>query len=181
MNIGATKQKIEAVLDIYRSRIDTIPDDLFNVTPPGGGWTCAEVYSHILQADLGSTIAIEKCTLNSCKPTTKGRSLVGVLVLTFGRFPPFKVTVPETIAAKNPVKNISKEEARNMLIKCRKRVDEVTPLIRNASPFCRVRHARFGMLNAWQWFRFILIHSKHHLKQLDRIEKNFKTDETFLS
>ena len=175
MNIGGTQQQIEAVLDIYRSRMDTIPDELFNVTPPGGGWAYAEVYSHILQADLGSAIAIEKCTLNSCKPTTKGRSLLGLMVLTFGRFPPVKVKTPEAIAAKNPVRNISKEEARNMLIKCRKRIDEVAPLIGNASPYCRIQHARFGMLNAWQWFRFILIHSEHHLKQLDRIEKKFQT------
>ncbi len=174
MNIGTTQQQIGAVLDIYRSRIDAIADDLFNVIPPGGGWANAEVFSHILQADLGSTIAIEKCTRSSCKPTTKGRSFVGLLVLTLGRFPPVKVKVPEGMAAKNPVKNISKEEARNMLIKCRKRIDEVAPLIGKASPYCRIRHERFGMLNAWQWFRFILIHSRHHLKQLDRIEKKFQ-------
>jgi len=37
MNIGETRKKIEEVLDIYRKRLDNIPDDLFMVTPPDGG------------------------------------------------------------------------------------------------------------------------------------------------
>ena len=171
MGIGSQRKEIEEVLDTYRNRLDTIPDEVFNVTPPDGGWSCAEVYSHILQANIGSSIAIEKCTLSSCVPTSKGRSLLGLMVLSFGRFPPVRVKVPEDLAAKIPAKNINKEEARNLLIKCRKRINDVVPLIHDASPHYRIRHRRLGMLNARQWLRFILIHSKHHLKQLDRIEK----------
>jgi hypothetical protein len=174
MSIGSQRKEIDAVLDIYRNRLDTIPDDLFNMNPPGGGWSYAEVYSHILQADLGSTIALEKCTLSNWRPTSKGPNLLGHLVLLFQRFPPVRLKVPEALAAKIPVKNISKEEAKNLLIKCRKRIDDVTPLIHDSSPHCRVKHTRLGMLNARQWLKFILIHSEHHLKQLDRIEKKLQ-------
>ena len=170
MNLIKERKAIDAALDDYRARLDTISDELFTETPPGGGWSYAEVYSHILQSNLGSGVAIEKCTLNSCASTSKGLSLLGLLVLSFGRLPPVKVKVPPVIAAKIPVKNISKEEARNMLIKCRKKINDVVPLIRNASPHRRVKHQRFGMLNARQWLKFILIHSRHHLKQLDRVE-----------
>ena len=173
MSIGSERKEIDAALDVYRNRLDTIPDDLFNVTPPGGGWSYAEVYSHILQADLGSTIALEKCTQSNWKPTSKGRSLLGLFVLWSGRFPPVKVKVPESVASKMPAKNISKEEARNLLIKCRKRIDEVTPLIHGSSTYCRYKHARLGMLNARQWFKFILIHTRHHIKQLNRIQNKF--------
>jgi len=173
MNIGETRKDIEEVLDNYRSRLDTIPDDLFDVTPPDGGWSYAEVYSHILQADLGGMMALEKCIRNG-KPTSAGRNLLGLLVLLFGRFPPWKTKVPEKVEARIPARKISKEEARNMLIKCRQRINELTPLIRDSSKYCRVKHARLGMLNASQWFRFILIHSKHHLKQLGRVEKKLQ-------
>jgi hypothetical protein len=175
MTIEQERKAIEAVLDTYRNRLDIIPDDQFNVTPPDGGWSYAEVYSHILQADLGSSIALEKCTMSSCKPTSKGRSLIGLFVLTFNRFPPVRVKTPPEIAVRNPVKKITKEDARNLIIKCRKRINDVTPLIKNSSPYCRIRHPRMGMLNARQWFDFILIHSKHHLKQLDRVEKKLHT------
>lgn len=174
MGIGSQRKEIDEVLDEYRSRLDTIPDELFDVTPPGGGWSYSEVYSHIMAADLGSTIALEKCTLKNCKPTSKGRTPIGFMVLTFGRFPPFGVKVPKAISDKVAVNKITKEEAKNLLIKCRKRIDAVAPLIHDASKHCKYPHPRFGMMNARQWFRFILIHSKHHLKQLDRVEKKFR-------
>ncbi|HTD98560.1 MAG TPA: DinB family protein [Mucilaginibacter sp.] len=175
MGIGSQRKKIDEALDTYRSRLDTIPDELFAVTPPGGGWSYAEVYSHILQADIGSTIALEKCTLSNCVPTSKGRTPIGFMVLTFGRFPPFRVKVPKAVSDKVAVNKISKEEARNLLVKCRKRIDAVAPLIHGSSKHCRYKHARLGMLNARQWFKFILIHSRHHLKQLDRIENKFSS------
>lgn len=173
MNIGSERREIDEVLDNYRSRLDTIPDALFDVTPPGGGWSYSEVYSHILQADIGSTIAIEKCTLSSCKPTSKGRTLIGLYVLTLKKFPPFRIKQPKTLAAAIPAKKITKEDAKNLLIKCRKRIDDIAPRIHDATLHNRYKHPRMGMLNARQWFKFILIHSKHHLKQLDRIEKKF--------
>ena len=172
MTIEARRRAIEAALDIYRNRLDAIPDDRFDLTPPDGGWSYAEVYSHILQATLGSGIAVEKCAMNTIQPTTKGRTVLGFLVLTFNRFPPIRVKAPAAVLAKRPVNKTSKEEARNLIIKCRKRIEDAAPLIRDASINRRINHARFGMLNAAQWFKFILIHLKHHLKQLDRIDKS---------
>lgn len=174
MNIGQTRKEIEEVLDNYRSRLDTIPDELFDVTPSDGGWSYAEVYSHILQADLGATMALEKCIRNG-KPTSAGRNMLGLLVFLFGSLPPWKTKVPEMLEARIPARKISKEEARNMLIKCRQRINELTPLIRDSSEYCRVKHGRLGMLNARQWFKFVLFHSRHHLKQLDGVEKKLRS------
>ncbi|MBS1532618.1 MAG: DinB family protein [Bacteroidetes bacterium] len=173
MKIEAERKAIEAALDVYRSRLDTIPDEQFDLTPPDGGWSYAEVYSHIMQTTLGSSMALEKCTLSICMPTAKGRSLIGLFVLTFNRFPPVKVKVPKTIAERTPTKKISKEDARNLIIKCRKRIAEVAPLIHDSAINKRMKHPRMGMLNAAQWFKFILIHLNHHIKQLNRIEKKF--------
>ena len=172
MNILSVHKDIGQVLDIYRDRLDNIPDERFTETPPGGDWSYAEVYSHILQATLGSSILLEKCTLSSCRPTLQKPTLLGLFVLTSGRFP-LRVKAPNDIAAKIPAVKISKEEAKNLLIKCRKRIDHIIPLVKNASPKCRYPHSRLGMLNAKQWFKFIIIHAKHHLKQLDRIQKEF--------
>jgi hypothetical protein len=171
MTIEQECRAIEAALDAYRNRLDVIPDDRFDVTPPGGGWSYAEVYSHIMQATLASSIAAEKCTLSSCKSTAKGRSIIGFFVLTLNRFPPFPVKTPKTLAAANPVRKITKEEARNLLVKCRKRINDIHSLLPDAMSNRRIKHPRMGMLNARQWYQFIHIHLEHHLKQLDRIEK----------
>jgi hypothetical protein len=173
MKIAAELRIIETVLDVYRNRLDTIPDDQFKVTPPGGGWSYAEVYSHILQADLGSSIAMERCINGTCQPTSQGLNLLGTLVLFFRRFPPVKIKVPEKVSAKMPVNKINKEDAKNLLIKCRKRINELAPFIKDAIPENRHKHPRLGNLNAKDWLKFILVHTKHHLKQLDRIENKF--------
>jgi hypothetical protein len=173
MNIAKERKAIDTALDEYRAQLDTIPDEQFTETPPGGGWSYAEVYSHILSATLGSSIALERCTHDNCPPTKQGLTILGRLMMFTGRFPPVKVKVPDAIAAKMPVNKISKEEAKNLLIKCRRRIDDTAPLIMDSSPNSRYKHARLGMLNARQWFKFIRVHAQHHLKQLDRIKNKF--------
>ncbi len=173
MTVSQTRKAIDTALDEYRNRLDTIPDEQFIETPPGGGWSYAEVYSHILQADLGSTIAMERCVNGTCNPTRTGINFLGRMVMLFRRFPPVKIKVPEKTASKMPVAKISKEEARNLIVKCRKRIDDIAETIKNADPLSRHKHPRLGNLNAKQWLKFILIHTNHHIKQLDRIKRKF--------
>ena len=173
MKIAGEHKKIEAVLDTYRAKLDTIPDQLFDVTPPNGGWSYAEVYSHIMQATLGASIAMEKCTLSTCKPTNKKLNWQGRLVFLLGMLPPVKYKAPKVLNEKMPALKITKEEARNLIIKCRQRLDNIMPLMHNPDNDGRIQHPRLGMLNARQWLKFIRIHLKHHLKQLERIKNKF--------
>jgi len=174
MNIAKERKAIDIALDSYRSQLDTVRDEVFTETPPGGGWSMAEVYSHVLQATLGSAMALERCAHSNSRLTSNGPTFLGRLMMFTGRFPPVKVKVPEAVAARIPASKISKEDAKNLLVKCRRRVDETAPLIKQSSPHSRYKHTRLGMLNAAQWFKFIRIHLQHHLKQLARIEKKLR-------
>jgi hypothetical protein len=174
MNIAKERKAIDTALDNYRAKLDIIPDEQFTETPPGGGWSYAEVYSHILQATLGSSIALERCVHNNCHPTTKGLTFLGRFMMLTGRFPPVRVKVPTAVDAKMPATKISKEDAKNLLIKCRKRMDETMPYIKDSTKNSRHKHPRLGMLDGKQWFKFIRIHAEHHLNQLRRIEKKFQ-------
>jgi hypothetical protein len=173
MNIANERKKTEAVLNTYRARLDDMSDERFAETPPGGGWSYAEVYSHIMQATLASSMALEKCTHQSCRPTPKKTNLLGKLVLLFGMFPPVRIKQPKAVAERMPALKISKEEARNLIIKCRHRLDDMAALMHRPENDGRVAHPRLGMLNAGQWFKFIGIHLNHHLNQLQRIENKF--------
>ncbi|TSJ40251.1 DinB family protein [Mucilaginibacter corticis] len=166
MKIPPTRKAIDEALDTYRALLDTIPDDQFDITPRDGSWSYAEVYSHILQATIGSTIAAERCANGTCGSTREGLTLVGRLALSLNYMPKVKATAE---GAKIPVKKLTKEEARNLLIKCRGRLDTITDKIKDAPPHSKFKHSRFGMMNAAQWFKFILVHLKHHLRQVDRI------------
>ena len=161
MDVLKERKAINTALDNYRDQLDIIPDELFDVTPPNGGWSYAEVYSHILQATIGASIAVERCANGTFKASKKGRTLIGLYVLTTGRFPPVRVTTPTALAAKMPVKKISKEDAKNMLVKCRKRMEDMLPLAQAAGTECKAEHPRMGMLNAKQWFKCIRINLNH--------------------
>ena len=174
MNITEEQKAIEAALDQYRIRMDKITDDQFTITPAGGGWSYAEVYTHILKATIGSSISIEKCANPKTEQTTGGLKFFGWYLMLLGKFPPIKVKVPKIVEEKMPAEKISKEEAEKLLEKCHKRLLMVIPLLNNASKNSRFKHPRLGMLNAEQWFKFIRIHAQHHLKQLDRIDKKIK-------
>ncbi|TSD63925.1 DinB family protein [Inquilinus sp. KBS0705] len=173
MNIAKERRDIDAAIDSYRNWLDTVTDDEFAATPPMGGWSYAEVYDHIMKASLGASIALERCTHNNCPPTKKGMTFWGHYVILTGLFPQFKTRVPEAIAAKLAPKKIDKEEAKNLIIKLRKRVDDTAALIPDAKSNARWQHPRLGMLNAQQWFKFIRVHLQHHLNQLNRIKNNF--------
>ncbi|AYL97500.1 DinB family protein [Mucilaginibacter celer] len=173
MNIAKERKAIDAALDEYRRWLDLIPDEQFDITPADGSWSYAEVYSHIMQATLGSSIALERCTHGNCEPNKKGLTLAGRFVMFFGALPPAKVKVPAEVNAKVAVNKISKEDAKNLIIKCRRRMDTTMPLIKASLPINKYKHPRLGMLNARQWFKFIRVHLQHHLNQLERIENKF--------
>ncbi len=171
MSIAADKKDLEEALNEYRKQLDQVPDELFNQSPPGGGWSYGEVYCHILQANLGSFTAIEKCINGTGQIDNKGLGMMARAIFLFGRFPPVRLKAPKKIAAM--VTNMDKEEARNNIIKVKKRIDQLTGAISKSSSFIKVKHPRLGLLNARQWLRFINIHTRHHLKQLERLNKKF--------
>ncbi|MGN6181693.1 MAG: DinB family protein [Mucilaginibacter sp.] len=171
MNIAKELKAINAALDEYRRQLDTIPDGQFDVTPPLGGWSFAEVYSHIMQATMGGSIMLERCTHKTTKPTQGGVNWLGKYVLFTGIFPPIKTKIPDTVASRIAPQKISKEEAKNLIVKCHQRMEDMAVLIRENTSTRRAQHPRMGMLNANQWFKFIRIHLQHHLKQLERIRK----------
>jgi len=173
MNLARERKAIDAALDEYRKRLDTIPDDKFTATPGDGGWSFAEVYSHIMQATLGASIAMERCASNNCRPEPKGLNWIGRFVMLMRRFPA-RIKQPPQVAARLPAVKIDKEEARNLVMKCRKKIDQLAPLVPGAAKTVRHKHPRLGALNAQQWLRFIRVHLEHHIKQLNRIEKKLR-------
>ena len=73
-----------------------------------------------------------------------------------------------------PITKISKEEAKNWIIKVRKRLDDMAALIEITPSDRRSKHPRLGTLTATQWLKFIRIHLQHHINQLGRIRGEFK-------
>ncbi|OAQ41716.1 hypothetical protein A5893_00975 [Pedobacter psychrophilus] len=171
MSIKSDKQTLLQSLKFYEEFLKTVNEDVFLTTPPIDGWAYSEVYSHILGANLMSFIALEKCLNKTAEIKTKKPDWRVRLILFLGRFPPGKLKVPDSVA--DLVKKITKEEASNQLIRIRKKIEELNINFKNFDANYKMKHPRLGYLDAKNWLRFMVIHTRHHEKQIKRIAESF--------
>ncbi|TKC13031.1 DinB family protein [Pedobacter polaris] len=171
MNIAKVHQSILKVVNAYQTKLSTKGEEDFVLTPPIGGWSYSEVYSHIFDSSLLSLMALNNCIKGEgeIKPTHFGTKAV----LFFGALPPGKkYIVPKRLAER--VKKINLMAAQQFIVDFELQLLKLYPLVNNANPKIKVKHPRLGYLNAKQWLRFIEVHLNHHLKQLKRIENSFQ-------
>jgi hypothetical protein len=169
MSIISDKKKISKLLDFYEQYLKTVKEETFLTSPQQGIWSYSEIYSHVLWVIASSLVAIEQ-SLNKTSPIKSNPADWRVrLILFLGILPGSNLKAPE-IAAAN-VKKISKEEALNKIFSIRKRLDTICREFKKFDPNYKVKHPRLGWLNAKQWLRFIVVHTKHHIKQISRLEK----------
>lgn len=170
METKKIEQSILKTLGKYRAKFALISEVDFMRQPPIGGWSYSEVYSHIFDASLLSLHAINNCSTGKAEDKPTHFLVRGILW--FGAFPPGKrYKVPKSLADR--VKKISRIEAETLINVAQKRLNLTANKVAELDKHQKISHPRLGYLNAKQWFRFIEIHLKHHLKQLIRIEKSF--------
>ncbi|PRY49130.1 DinB family protein [Arcticibacter pallidicorallinus] len=170
MSLQASASSIKDALASYLAWLKEIDEDEFVQSPPGGGWSYSEVFCHVIQVNVRSMLAAERCIYAKFGHRTSGPNLIARLILYMGKFPPLKIKAHAKVVS--IVKPVTKEEARNdMLVFCNK-LQDLLPKLMKVPAHQRTRHARLGMLNCEEWLKFIDIHTRHHLKQLERIRKS---------
>jgi len=170
MSIQASASSIKDALSSYLAWLKEVDEDEFVKSPTSGGWSYSEVFCHVIQVNVRSILAVERCIYAKSGHRTSGPNLIARLILYMGKFPPVKIKAhPKVLSI---VKTVTKEEARNdMLVFCNK-LQDLLPKLMKVPVHQRTRHARLGMLNCGEWLKFIDIHTRHHLKQLERIRKS---------
>ena len=161
---------LQRVIEAYRSKLHVLPETRFAQTPPIGGWSASEVYDHIFDASLLSLKALNECLEG--RGANRPTPFLTKVILFFGSFPPgVKFKTPKILDGR--VKVISKTEAAELIRQFTEELELMRVKIARANPNVKSKHPRLGYLNARQWLRFIGIHLRHHLKQLNRVEKSF--------
>jgi len=169
MSINQTASRIVQATARYEAFLATLSEADFQRNPADGVWSYAEVYSHIFEANLISLLALEKCVKGTAEEDKSSLHPAVWLILFLGKFPPGKIKAPARIAAM--VKKITPAEAQELMHGFSLRLQELVPQVSQASPSQKAKHPRLGLLHARQWLRFVEIHTKHHEKQLYRIQK----------
>ena len=168
MDTAGVFSSIQTTTDAYRKRLGAVTPAKFHLSPADGGWSYAEVYAHIFDLSILSLEAIERCLTGEAK---QGKTpFITRAILFFGAFPPaMKFKVPKQFESR--VRKISSAEAAALIAEFERKLQPYAEKLKTAVPERKIAHPRLGYLNALQWLRFIEIHLKHHLKQLNRIDK----------
>ncbi|MES3016310.1 MAG: DinB family protein [Bacteroidota bacterium] len=172
MSVNNHFRSLIKAVEQYEILLQDVSEELFTKSPPEGGWSYSETFSHIFQSNLASLIAVEKCFLKTGILDEKRINWKVWMILFLGRLPPGKFQAPERLASM--VKILSKEEAANLIVKFKKRLSELKDKVEKADKYQKIKHPRLGLLNAKQWWRFIEIHTIHHTHQLKRIRSGHK-------
>ena len=170
--MGSHKEfySLQRVIEAYRSKLHALPDERFAQTPSIGGWSASEVYGHIFDASLLSLKALNECLEG--RGANRSTPFVTKVILFFGAFPPgVRFKTPKILDGR--LKVISKLEAAELIRAFTGELELLRVKISGANPNVKSKHPRLGYLNAKQWLRFIGIHLRHHMKQLNRVEKSF--------
>jgi hypothetical protein len=170
MSNSSVFSSLKEISAAYNATLPEISEEQFQCTPPAGGWSYSEVYSHIFDMSILSLKEVENCIKGNGK--VKPTAFIVKAILFFGSFPPkAKYKVPQLLLGRE--RKINKIAAADFIERFLEQLHLVYSKLHLADPAIKTRHPRLGYLNAEQWFRFTEIHLKHHLKQLRRIEKSF--------
>lgn len=170
MSIARSHRSISKTVGAYERLLNTVSEEAFTTTPPMGGWSYAEVYTHIFTTNIVCIAAIDKCIQGKATESNAPLHFLVRLVFLFGRFPRGN-KVPDRF--KENVTKASREEARALISDFKNKLEAITPATPKTSRTQKQKHPRMGMLDAMKWYEFIDIHTRHHKRQLDRITRSF--------
>lgn len=144
---------------------DQVSPENWRREPPRGGWSAAEVIAHLTQVERGVATNLGKQVERGPRP----RAL------------PMRVGLPLRMAAYRVVRRQTPlsldrallDEKETMLAELRTAREQTLRLAklfeeRNLTSY-RWPHPVFGMLNAYEWLRFLGYHEMRHGKQIQEI------------
>lgn len=166
MRVSKIYDSLLNVVEQYRSELNAISADQFQVSPAANVWSYSEVFHHVFDMSLLGLLAIKKIAKG--EGTDGAISLAGNAILTAGMFPPaMRFLVPAQLDGR--VRKIDKPDTFSMIERFESDLKSTVLVLASCHKDKTIEHPRLGFLNAQQWLRFTEIHLIHHLKQIGRI------------
>lgn len=154
-------------MEEYRRRLSVYSEDSFLKKTNSEKWSPAEVYAHILSANRLSVRGMKKAAEGHGTEDNSPTQWNAKLIFLLGKLPKGR-KVPEVVQKRTPQYH-SIADAKEALEAFFTELAEVWQSRTKWSKTQKMKHPALGMLNNNQWIKFMKIHSKHHLRQLDRI------------
>lgn len=171
MSVHRNYEQLVNTLHEYKRRLTGYSEERFQQQPSEGQWSPSQVYAHILTADRLSLKAVVRCANGKGQEVSDGPGFAGRLLLMTGHFPKGR-KAPSSLAERTPhLESIHEaSELTDIVLSDLHKAYQLNASFKKGQ---KMPHPVLGYLNAFEWIRFITIHTRHHLKQLDRIDSSF--------
>jgi hypothetical protein len=166
VNIERELSRFDATCDRWVAGLDEYEEASWRKAPAPGVWSMSQVYTHILEV---GALALDR--IRVCHERAEGRpkkTLAGKLVYLIGGLPPIRVKAPKSVN-NAPAHPESKDVVRDALLSFKARMKELAPTVTSARGVAT--HPIMGKLTAPEWFIFMEMHLRHHLRQKKRIDQ----------
>jgi hypothetical protein len=173
MSVFAPRRNYAALAALYDAgdEIAGWPDGrLFAVAPEVSAWSPAHHLHHVALANAHIFSDLSKAAEAETPDAPEGRiNAMGLKILTLGRIPRGRGRAPREVSPPDDLARAGFEAAH---ARSRSAFEALEPHL-DALPGlkARMRHPFFGKLNAPQWLRFLLVHTRHHLAIIEDVAK----------
>lgn len=164
------RQHIVGCRSEFEAAARSVPEDLWQKAPAGGGWSAAEVVAHVTMVETAITDGARK--LITVEP--KRFSLWSRL------HPPLQVVAWRGMKRESPIpldRGLldGREAMLSKLAECRRKTLELVDenFNRDLRRWCW-KHPFFGALNYYEWFHVLGYHDLRHSKQIREIVDSFR-------
>jgi len=148
-------KKISNVIAILECHIENHNVSNSKVSTGNVGWHI----DHSLKVINNVIVALQKSDPNSYK---KNFSFLGKLFFKLGYFPRGKAKAPKHV---KPPEVVLKEDLISQMQQAKIHIESIASLDKNAY----FKHPLFGNINTTRVYRFLMLHTNHHLKIINDI------------
>lgn len=170
-----SKQILESyiqIVDKWIELIDKYSEEEYYWKPDSKQWSICEIVSHLI-------VTANICTQKSidCSNALGEKRKAGFKTKLFSMmdsFPPIRIEIKEIPQGLEPMYKpveLSKEDAKKGLIATIDLMKKAESLLSSADENMRIEHWAAGDFNAFQWFKSVEMHIRHHFRQKERIDK----------
>ncbi len=168
MGLERNFRRLMRSLDRYQEMLGKYSDAQFAQQPAEGKWSLAQVYAHIMTANLLSVKGMIRVLDTQPPPVPDRLKWSARYILLWGKIPAGR-KVPQAVQDRTPV--FDKPKALEAILRLREQLQAVYSRRKEWNPRQKFRHPVLGYLDNRQWVRFMQIHTEHHYRQLLRTEK----------
>jgi hypothetical protein len=170
LNAQEICQAYQELIFTYQEALKQYSEADFQIKKAKDVWSLGQMYEHLQTSHSFFIYQVKNC-LEQRKGQIGGeKTEMGENIYKYGTFPPIKVTIPEKYRGPEPVAKPLNEYAAILETMQADFQALVEPLEQNSGDY-KTTHARFGMLNALEWYKSAEMHLRHHLRQKQELEE----------